>query len=44
MIRQKEETEFINELIDIYPFLSYQEAKEIIENMTEYWELVIKNY
>jgi hypothetical protein len=43
MIRQKEKIQFINELINIYSFLSYKGAEEIIENMTEYWEIVIKN-
>lgn len=32
-----------NKLIEIYPFLKENEAKEIIENMLEYWLFVFNN-
>lgn len=43
MIRENEKEEFINELINIYNFLSYEDAKEIVENIIDYRVCILEN-
>lgn len=40
---KQEILEFESELITLYPFLSKEDSKKIIEDMIIYWSFVIKN-
>ena len=40
---KQEITEFESELITLYPFLSKQDSRKIIEDMIIYWGFIIKN-
>lgn len=40
---QQEKIEFESELQTLYPFLSKEEAKNIIEDMIIYWSYIIEN-
>lgn len=42
VINEQLKREFQDEISSLYPFLSSQESKEIIENMTEYWIYILQ--